>query len=193
MKMPALFLSTALLATAPLAAQTASTAQPAGDQPAATAGDAGSAAATASAKPNVTVGATVSDSSGGNVGTITQVAGGNATIDTGTTKAAVPVTSFAQGQNGLVLGMTKAQVDAAASQARPTEIAVGSQVVGPQGNPVGKVAAVAGNLVTVETPKTKVQLPKTAFAMNGSNLAIGMTQEQLEAAAAKAGGGQSPS
>ena len=171
MNKSSLLVGFALLATAPLAAQTAAPAS-----------------APASA-PSVTAGATVSDASGGAVGTVTQVANGNATIDTGTVKAAVPVTSFAQGTSGLVLGMTKAQLEAAVAGAKPAEIAVGTKVVGPNGNPVGTVAAVAGDLVTIQMPSAKVQVPKSAFAQNASGtLAIGMTQDQLEAAAKSAGG-----
>jgi len=193
MNKSALLFGVTLLAAAPLAAQ------PTGGDAAGTAGQVGqpaagaAASASTSAKPDVAVGATVNDTSGGAVGKITEVAGGNATIDTGTVKAAVPVTSFGAGQNGaLVLAMTKAQLESAAAQTKPAEVTVGANVVGPQGNPVGKVAAVSGDLVTVETPKTKVQLPKNAFAAKGSDLAIGMTQDQLEAAAAKAAGGQTP-
>lgn len=171
MNKSSLLVGFALLAAAPLAAQTA-----------------GSATAPAAA-PAVAAGAKVTDATGGAVGTVTQVADGNATIDTGTVKAAVPVTSFAQGANGLVLGLTKAQLEAAVAGAKPTEIAVGTQVVGPKGAPVGTVAAVNGDLVTIQTPSTKVQVPKSAFAQNaGGTLAIGMTQAQLEAAAKSAGG-----
>lgn len=141
----------------------------------------------------VVVGATVSDTQGGPVGTIASISGGNATIDTGTVKAAVPVTSFAQRPSGLVLGMTKAQLEAAVAQAKPTDIAVGTQVVGPQGGSVGTVAEVNDTLVTLQMPSGKVQLPKNAFAQNASGaLVIGMTQAQLEAAA-KAAAGANPS
>lgn len=138
----------------------------------------------------VTVGATVSDTSGGQVGTVSAVSGGNATIDTGTAKASVPVTSLAKGQSGLVIAMTKSQLEAAvAAQTQPTQIAVGNNVSGPQGNPVGKVTAVTGDLVTVQTATTKVQLPTKAFAQKTpGELVIGLTQEQLDAAAKSAGG-----
>ena len=164
-------------------------AAPSAAQAAPSGGAAAAQGATAQAvAADVTAGAAVSDTSGGAVGRIASVANGNATVDTGTVKAAIPIASFAKGQNGLVLGMTKAELEAAAAKAsKPAEVAVGAQVVGPQGDAVGKVAAVNGDLVTVETPKSKVQLPRNAFAQNGGGaLAIGMTLEQLEAAAQSA-------
>ena len=144
------------------------------------------AAAAQSGAAQVTAGATVSDTTGAAVGTIESVSGGNATINTGTTKAAVPVSSFAQGPNGLVISMSKGQLEAAVAQQQPATIAVGTAVTGPQGAAVGKVAAVNGDLVTVQTANTKAQLPKSAFAAQGSGLVIGMTAAQIDAAAAKA-------
>ena len=138
----------------------------------------------------VTAGAQVSDTTGAAVGTIDSVANGNATVNTGTTKVAVPVASFAQGPNGLVLSMSRAQLESAVASAKPATIAVGTSVVGPKGATVGTVSAVTGDLVTVQTAHTKVQLPKSAFAQQGSGLVIGLTADQLEAAAknAKPGG-----
>ena len=146
----------------------------------------------AAAAPQLSAGANVVDSTGAAVGTIESVTNGNATINTGTAKAAVPVASFAARDNGFAIGMTKAQLEAAVAQSKPAEIAVGSQVKGPQGAPVGTVEAVAGDLVTVATAKTKAQLPKNAFAQAADgSLTIGMTATQLEAAAAQATGDKS--
>lgn len=145
------------------------------------------AAATApSAPPQVTAGAAVSDTTGAAVGTIDMIANGNATINTGTTKVAVPLSAFAKGPNGLMIGLTRSQLEAAVAQAKPTTIAVGTAVIGPQGKPVGQVAAVDGDLVTVQTATTKVQLPKSGFAAQGGGLVIGMTADQLDAAAKSA-------
>lgn len=177
MKHLAILVGGTMLCAAPALAQDA-TAPSTASQPAT------GAAAAPAAPAQVSVGAKVSDASGAPVGTVASVANGNAVVDTGTAKAGVPVSSFANGPSGLVLGLTKAQLEAAVAQAKPTEIAVGAQVVGPKGGSVGSVAAVAGDLVTVQTPTTKVQLPKKAFAQNANgSLAIGMTAEQLEAAA----------
>jgi len=148
-------------------------------------------AAPAAQAPNVTVGAKVADTSGGEVGTVESVSGGNAIISTGTAKASIPVSSFAQGPNGLVVGITKADLEAAVAKASaPAEIAVGAPVSDNKGGAVGTVAAVSGDLITVETPNAKAQLPRTAFAQGPQGLIIGMTATQLEQAAKAAGGAQ---
>lgn len=170
--------STALMAAPALAQATSSaaSAQPAGTTP------------TNSAA--VTTGASVFDTSGAQVGTIDSVSGGNAVVSTGSVKAALPVTSFAKGDKGLVISMTKADLEAAVNKAsKPTEITVGSVVNDQNGGKVGTVAAVAGDLVTVATTNSKVQLPKTAFAQGPNGLVIGMTAAQLEAAAKSAAAG----
>ncbi|WP_404714157.1 hypothetical protein [Sphingomonas sp. MMS24-J13] len=174
------------------------------------------AASAAAATPNVAAGAQVADASGGAVGTIELVSGGNAVLSTGTAKATLPVTAFAAAPNGgLVIGMTKAQLEDAVAKAgggaqsasaatsapagktapaasqtalsAPASITVGATVNDTKGGVVGKVAAVSGNLVTVATANAKAQLPKTAFAQGENGLVIAMTASELEAAAKGAG------
>jgi len=152
------------------------------------------AAAPAAAGANVTVGAAVVDTKGQPVGTIESVSGANAVLSTGTAKAAIPVASFAKGPNGLVLGISKADLEAQVAQAtKPQQITVGMAVTGPQNAPVGKIEAVSGDMVTVATANTKAQLPKTAFVQGPNGLVIGMTAEQLDAAAKAAAASQSGS
>jgi len=67
----------------------------------------------ASLKP----GTAVSDQHGGVVGTIEAVDAETVTVATGTTKAKLPKNAIAQGANGAVIGMTKAQLEAAAKGA----------------------------------------------------------------------------
>ena len=174
---------TALAAATPLLAQ---------DAPAPAAADQATAPA---AKPNVTAGATVADANGGAVGTVESVSGGNAIVSTGTAKATLPLTAFAQGPNGLMIGITKADLEAAVAKAgggtqtaangatAPVSIAVGAEVSDTKGGKVGTVTAVAGNLVTVATAASKAQLPKSAFAQGANGLMIAMTATELDAAA----------
>lgn len=141
-------------------------------------------AATA-ASSAVTAGATVVDTAGAPVGTIESVSGGNAVLSTGAVKATIPVASFAKGPKGLIIGITKADLEAkVAAASKPTDITVGMTVNGPQGKPVGTVEAVTGDMVTVATSSAKAQLPKTAFAQGANGLVIGMTVDQLNAAVA---------
>jgi hypothetical protein len=143
----------------------------------------GTPAAQASASSAVTAGATVVDTKGAPVGTIESVSGANAILSTGTVKASIPTASFAKGPKGLVIGITKADLEAqVAAASKPANIAAGMAVNGPQGNPVGKVESVEGDMVTVATANAKARLPKSAFAQGANGLVIGMTAAQLEAA-----------
>lgn len=90
-------------AAAPQAAQTV----PAGAVVAATAGD-------------VKAGAIVNDEAGQNVGTIEAVSSEGAVISTGKSRAQVPLTAFAKKDGALVIGMTKAELDAAVAARKPS-------------------------------------------------------------------------
>jgi preprotein translocase subunit YajC len=145
-------------------------------------------AATA-AKANVTAGAAVSDAKGGAVGTIASVTGDVAVIDTGVVKASVPTSAFAQSDKGLLIGMTKAELEAAAQGAAQQQqqqflasLAPGAAVTDQNGGAVGTIEAIEGDMVTIATPNAKAKLPKTAIAQGPNGPVIGMTQAQLEAA-----------
>lgn len=70
--------------------------------------------AAATARINVKAGASVFDSSGTSVGKIESVEGNHAVLNTGTVKVKVPLSSLATGDKGLTVGMTKADIEAAA-------------------------------------------------------------------------------
>jgi hypothetical protein len=147
----------------------------------------------AATKPTeITAGMTVSGPHGNPVGTVESVSGDMITVATSTAKAQLPKTAFAKGPNGLVIGMSADQLNAAVAATAPAEITAGMAVSGPGGGAVGTIDSVSGDLVTVATANTKAQLPKTAFAKGPNGLVIGMTADQLEAAAKaaepKAGG-----
>ncbi|PTQ08562.1 hypothetical protein CLG96_15315 [Sphingomonas oleivorans] len=145
---------------------------------------------------NVTVGASVKDTSGGAVGTIEKVEGNLATLSTGNSKVNLPLTSFGGGPDGLVIAMTKAEVDAAASGAQAkaqadtaAAIAEGAAVNDKTGAPLGTIEKVEGEFATVATSTAKVRLPKTAFAKGPSGLMIGLSAAELDAATKAAGNG----
>jgi hypothetical protein len=64
-------------------------------------------------------GTSVYDSKGNLVGKIASVSSKGAVIDTGSVKATIPTSSFAKGEKGLVFGMTKAELEAAAKKSEP--------------------------------------------------------------------------
>lgn len=166
----------AALIPAVAAAQTAPTTAPA-------------AGAQASTTATVTTGATVYDTSGGVVGTIASTDGTNAVIDTGTNKAAIPLTSLGKGANGPVLAMTKAQLDAAAgaqqqqaSAAFRAQLVTGASVYGSGGTKLGTIKAIDATNVTLTTDKGDAKLPITGFGPGPQGVTIGMTAAQLSAA-----------
>ncbi|MFL6726498.1 MAG: hypothetical protein ACJ8FS_08290 [Sphingomicrobium sp.] len=71
---------------------------------------------TAATSADVKSGVSVFDQSGGLVGKVESVSGKNAVVSTGTAKASIPISSFAKGDKGLVLSLTKAQLDASAKE-----------------------------------------------------------------------------
>ena len=78
-------------------------------------------AAQAATAADVKAGVSVYDQNGGLVGKVESVSSKGAVINTGTVKAAIPVSSFAKNDKGLVIAMNKAEIDAAAkkSAAKP--------------------------------------------------------------------------
>lgn len=143
-----------------------------------------------------TVGATVYDTTGGTVGTIESVDGTNAVINTGTVKAAVPVSSLGKGAQGPVLAMTKAQLDAAAGQQQAqasaefkSKLVAGTTVYGTGGAQLGTIKTVDATNVTLTTADGDVVLPASGFGPGPQGVMLGMTAAQLKAAMTAAGGG----
>jgi hypothetical protein len=67
-------------------------------------------------KADVKAGAAVYDSAGATVGTIKSVSAKGAVLDTGKVKVTIPLTSLAKGEKGLLIGMSKAEIEAAAKK-----------------------------------------------------------------------------
>ena len=87
----------------------------AGAPPAASAPD--SAADSAAKSATAKAGDTVYDAAGGTVGTVESVEGESFVISTGSKKATLPMSALSSGPNGPVIGMTKAELDAAIDKA----------------------------------------------------------------------------
>lgn len=68
---------------------------------------------------DVTAGAAVRDQSGAPVGTIESVSAEGAVISTGSVRAQIPITSFGKDAQGLVIAMTRTQLEAAAGARSP--------------------------------------------------------------------------
>jgi len=147
------------------------------------------AAPAAAASTAVKAGATVYDAQGGVVGTIASSDGTNAVVDTGTVKAAIALSSFGSSPKGPTLGMTKAELEAAAGQQAQTsaedfkaKMVAGAPVYGAAGTELGTIKAVDSQFVTLTTPKGDVRLPITGFGPGAKGVTVGLTAEQLAAA-----------
>lgn len=141
------------------------------------------------AAPSLTAGMVVKDTSGGQVGTIENVADGNAVIATGAHKVALPVASFAMGEKGPVIAMTKAELDAAAEKAASdaasalrAQMMPGVAVFGAQGENIGTIKAIDGEFVVLATAQGDVRLPVSAVGSGSKGLAIGMSSAEFQAA-----------
>lgn len=155
---------------------------------------ASTAAAAPAAPAHVTTGAAVLDTQGGTVGTVASVNGNIAVVDTGAVKASMPTTSFAQSDKGLVIAMTKTELETAAknaAQGSAGELAAllkpGTAVSDQGGGAIGKIESVDASTVVVASSSSKFRLPKTAFAKGSGGVIIGMTLAQLQAAAKGSG------
>ena len=71
---------------------------------------------TAATLADAKAGASVHDQKGGTVGKIVSATAKGVVIDTGTVKAAIPISSFGKSDKGLVISMTKEEIDAAAKK-----------------------------------------------------------------------------
>ena len=74
---------------------------------------------------------------------------------------------------------------AAPGNAQADGFTVGAQVLDSQGNPVGTVTAVNGDVVTVKTDKLDANLGKASFASQDGKLYVGMSQAELNAVVEK--------
>lgn len=159
---------------------------------------AGAQTAPATAQPaaqtvTVKAGDTVFDGAGDEVGKIESVANGVAVLNTGNNRASVPVTSLGQATNGLSLGMTKAELDQAASAAAASvqndlrsKLVAGTPVHGSNGAEVATVKEVKGDNVTLASAKGDVTVPLSGIGMTTQGVTIGMTQQEFEAAVTQA-------
>lgn len=150
-----------------------------------------SAPAPAPAPAGPTVGATVYDAQGAEVGKIESISGGNAVVFTGTNRGTIPLTSFGTSPKGPTLGMTRAELDAAATQAAAAagdqlraRLTPGTEVRGTGGAVLAKVKALDGDNVVLTTPKGEVRVPIAGVGVNAQGVFFNMTQAEFDAAVA---------
>lgn len=82
----------------------------------ATAKGATAAATTKASKADVKAGEPIFDTSGNTVGKVESVSAKGAVLNTGKVKVTIPISSLAKSEKGLVIAMTKSQIEAAAKK-----------------------------------------------------------------------------
>lgn len=145
------------------------------------------------AQAAVTVGAKVKDTAGGEVGTITAVNGSTVTLKTDKHEVQLPVASFTAHQGGLLMAMTRDQLNAevdkslAAAQANLTP---GVTVRGAGGVTVGTLDAIDAQFATLKLTSGKlVRIPRSGIAADANGAVVGITAAELSAAADAAASG----
>lgn len=164
--------------------------------PAAAQAPAAAAAPAASASTRLQPGATIYDTTGAEVAKIESVTDAGVSVDTGTNKLTIPAASFGVGANGPILNATKAQLDAAATQAAASakaaliaQLTPGAQVRGQAGQTViGSVKSVTGDLVLIATPEGEVNVPATSFLAGPNGPLLQMSAEDFNKAVAASKG-----
>lgn len=139
--------------------------------------------------PQMSAGAKVSDTQGGEVGTIISVEGEYVILKTDKHEVRLPASSFTATDKGYLFGLTQAQLNAEAEKAQvdPTELLkAGALVRDPSGALVGSIEAVEGGLATVKLQTLSVNLPVSSFAAGPQGLVIGSSAAELEAQATAA-------
>ena len=150
----------------------------------------GAAALTAPAvaqQASVTAGTAVKDTSGGTVGTVSKVDGDPILVKTDKHEVRLPLSSFTPTADGLLFGLTQAQLNAQVDQAMAAAQAnfrVGAIVTGAGGATVGTVDALDAEWVTVKLASgAAVRLPRNALAASPTGLVTGLTAAEIQAAA----------
>jgi hypothetical protein len=148
-------------------------------------------AQSAAAAADFSAGAKVSDTAGGDVGTIASIDGDYVILKTDKHEVRLPKTSFTAHDGGFIMAMTRAQVNAAVEQSLASaaeKIVVGAVVTGSQGATVGTIDALDDEYATLKLSSGKlVRLPRSGLAPGPDGVVIGMTVDELEAAAGAAG------
>src|SRR5690606_8877656 len=129
---------------------------------------------------------------GGEIGTILEVTDSYVVVDTGKHQATLPPNAVAPGENGPVMGMTKAELDATMDQmAAEAEaklaaaLVPGATLFGINGARVGTIKSVGDDGTVVFTHEVgDVPLTRDQFTTTDAGLSLAFSAQQLEQALA---------
>ena len=142
-------------------------------------------ATTVATAADVRAGAQVHDTTGGLVGTVESVDARGAVVSTGTARATIPVASFGRNNQGLVISMTKAQLEAAvasgASSPLPSDLIARDQRKSRAGFPSpARLFVVSGRDPRRRPVLIVLAVPAAALAQEGQDVVV--TGRGLDAA-----------
>jgi preprotein translocase subunit YajC len=142
------------------------------------------AAASPAFAQSLSVGATVTDPQGGEVGTITSVDGDAVILRTDRHEVRLPAASFTATDEGVLFGMTReqvnTQVDQMTAQAEAL-MAVGSMVRDREGAAIGPIAELDEQFVTITYAESQLRLPREAVAATPNGPIASVTVAEIEA------------
>jgi nitrous oxidase accessory protein NosD len=141
----------------------------------------------------VTAGATVYGPQGNEVGKIDKVDGTTAVVNTGKHNAALPTSAFGKNEKGLLVSMTREQLDSAveaaeakATGALQTALVAGAAVHSSDGQPMGTIKAVTPEgVVTITRESGEFSLKKDAFTTDANGVALLATKAAIDDAVSK--------
>jgi hypothetical protein len=178
----------AALATAalsPIAAQ-AQSAAPASAAP-----------ATQQAAVAPTVGAKVYGPDGVEAGTVEKVDAANAVVNTGTKRATLPLAAFGKNEKGLLISMSKAQLEAAVAAAETktatttsSALVANAPVKTSDGVAIGTVQKVEGDNVTLSLSDGKAITVTKQYLTTGADGSLALTMKSADFKAAVAAASQ---
>jgi hypothetical protein len=138
-------------------------------------------------------GTAIVDTAGNAVGTVASVSDGNAIVDTGTHKIAIPGSSFGATGDKLLLAATMAQLNAAAEGAAAAAKAAlaaamvpGAEIRGDAGTVIGSIKSVEGDIILVTTPDGDVRVPSAGFSKTSQGLVLNMSATDFATAVSAA-------
>jgi len=144
---------------------------------------------------DVAVGAKIYGPDGAEVGTVEKVEGGNVVVNTGTLTATLPADVFGDGEKGATIGWNKALLEAAVTEAAQaasqqaaaqleTALVAGAEVYSSDGQLLGKVDKLEGDVVVLAREAGPLSLPKAQIVLQAEKVTFPATAADIEAAAA---------
>jgi len=162
-----------------------------------TAAPASAAPTTQQAAVSPTVGAKVYGPDGVEAGTVEKVDAANAVVNTGTKRATLPLAAFGKNEKGLLISMSKAQLEAAVAAAETkTATATSSALVAnapvktSDGVAIGSVQKVEGDNVTLSLSDGKAITVTKQYLTTGADGSLALTMKSADFKAAVAAASQ---